>query len=411
MPRRLDKPAAWFLAATVIVWGFARVDAQERPRRFIYNSDGDNMFIYHDPPMTPEDVYRYVDEIAGTQVTTLSISPNVGMVMNYPTKAGEMLGEGVSAELAKTIAPGVETKPGTTERATVNLRGLVDAGHNPIALVVDRAKAKGLEVFISFRLNEVHAVEQSDHLILSRFWKDHPEWRIGKVADPLAPVYKEIIGPNVHPVVSTWLPAGLDFAVPEVRAQRLAELRECCERFNLDGLELDFQRFPMYFKPGGEPENIGTMTEWMREVRGMTRDAGRQRGRTILLSARIMARPEQNRAIGLDPVAWGKENLIDFVVVSHYLRNDFPLPVADYRGLFPPTLPVYASIEVAPDATTYREIARQLWRDGADGIYLFNFFTTRERGKEPPFELLRELGSPERIVNPEGQDQQKGSQE
>jgi hypothetical protein len=167
----------------------------------------------------------------------------------------------------------------------------------------------------------------------------------------------------------------------------------------------------MYFKPGGEPENIGTMTEWMREVRGMTRDAGRQRGRTILLSARIMARPEQNRAIGLDPVAWGKENLIDFVVVSHYLRNDFPLPVADYRGLFPPTLPVYASIEIAPDATTYREIARQLWRDGADGIYLFNFFTTRERGKEPPFELLRELGSPERIVNPEGQDQQKGSQE
>ena len=33
---------------------------------------------------------------------------------------------------------------------------------------------------------------------------------------------------------------------------------------------------------------------------------------------------------------WAKEGLIDFVVISHYLRNDFPLPVAEYRRLLPP---------------------------------------------------------------------------
>ena len=36
-----------------------------------------------------------------------------------------------------------------------------------------------------------------------------------------------------------------------------------------------------------------------------------------------------------------------------------------------------------------------MWDDGADGIYLFNFFTPREHGEqahEPHFEVLRDLG-------------------
>ena len=38
--------------------------------------------------------------------------------------------------------------------------------------------------------------------------------------------------------------------------------------------------------------------------------------------------------------------------------------------------------------------------DGADGIYLFNFFTTRERqgdAFEPPFEVLRDIGDPKSL--------------
>jgi hypothetical protein len=91
--------------------------------------------------------------------------------------------------------------------------------------------------------------------------------------------------------------------------------------------------------------------------------------------------------------------MLDFVIISHYLRNDFPLPVAEYRRLLPPDLPLYASIEVegAPDA--YRRIARRLWRDGVDGIMLFNFFTAREGGKEPPFELLNELGDAQMVAD------------
>jgi hypothetical protein len=60
-------------------------------------------------------------------------------------------------------------------------------------------------------------------------------------------------------------------------------------------------------------------------------------------------------------------------------------------------MPLYGSVEVEPERDTYRRIARELWEEGVDGILLFNFFTRREAGKDPPFDLLKELGAPETI--------------
>jgi len=78
-------------------------------------------------------------------------------------------------------------------------------------------------------------------------------------------------------------------------------------------------------------------------------------------------------------------------------ENDYPLPIRAYRELLPIGMPIYASIEVAPTTDAFRRVARQLWKDRVDGIYLFNFFTKREGDKEPPNELLNELGRPHTI--------------
>ena len=375
---------------------------QARAHRFIYNSDADNMFIYAQPPMKPDDLYRYVDEIAGTKVTTLSMSPNIGMKVNFPGEVNEMLGTHASEALAATFADASATRAATTERGVVNLQSLVTAGHDPYALIVNRAKEKGLEVFLSFRLNEVHAVDEADSLILSKFWKDHPEWRVGAKGMSPSALHQQILGPDVHPIVGSWFWGAMNFAIPEVRAQRLAELRECCERYDIDGLELDFQRFPVYFPPGEETAHLGEMTEWLRSVRKMTQEVGTKRGRPLLLSVRAMARPAQNLSLGLDVVRWADEGLIDFVIASHYLRNDFPLPIGEYRAVLPEAMPLYASIEVEKEPAMYRHIAKRLLDDGVDGLMLFNFFTTRESGKEPPFGLLEELGSRETIADAPG---------
>jgi hypothetical protein len=54
---------------------------------------------------------------------------------------------------------------GTMERGIVNLRALASSGHDPIGLVINRARAKRLEAFITFRLNEIHDVENPKSLI------------------------------------------------------------------------------------------------------------------------------------------------------------------------------------------------------------------------------------------------------
>ena len=392
----------WTVVATLaLTLAAASVVRAERPRRFIYNSDGNNMLLYAQPPMKPAELNEQVDAMVGTGVTTLFLSPNWGMMMSYPSEVAEMYGTLVTPEMAKKLEDPATTKKGSSERGLANLRALVAAGHDPIKLAVDRARAKNLEVFICFRLNEIHDVQNADSMIVSQFWRDHPEWHVGKIGDEVTAPFMEIIGGSpkrrVHPIVASWFPGALNFAFPEVRARRLAELRECCERFAIDGLDLDFQRFPIYFPQDEGHKHVETMTKWMREVRAMTREVGRKRGRPLMLAARVLARPRQCLATGLDPATWAKEGLVDFFTISHYLRNDFPLPVAEYRKMLPPELPVYASIEHEPKPDTYRKIARQLWADGADGIMLFNFFASRESGKEPLSALLHELGDPKKI--------------
>jgi hypothetical protein len=379
-------------------FAFPRLAAEQlRPHRLIYNSDADNMFIYVKPPMRPVDLYPYVDEIADAGATTLYLCPNYGMPVTYPGKVTQMFGSGLTEEQQHQVDKVSMEKP-SLERGAANLQTLVAAGHSPVGLIIDRARAKGLETFITFRPNEVHWIEKPDefpiNLLLSKFWQDHPEWRIGKAGDELSQLHLDILGPRTSPVVAGWLPGGMNFAVPEVRAQRLAQMRECCETFDIDGLDIDFQRFPMYFPVGEEAAHIKTMTAWIAEVRQMMKEVGAQRGRPLLLSVRVMARPEQNIGLGLNPVAWAERGLIDIVVASHYLHNNFALPIQEYRELLPDHIPLYGSIEVEKQAGRYRQIAAQLWEDGVDGIQMFNFFTCRQNGIEPEFALLKELGSP-----------------
>jgi hypothetical protein len=394
---RLRTPGVCLLLVATL--GLAIATAEEiRPKRFIYNSDANHMYYYKTPPMSVADLQEYVDEVVGTGVTTFFASPNWGMPMAYPSKVTEMIGAQLGKEeLAEFCEAGL-TKEKSAERAFANYYSFYHKGLDPFGLLIERARKKKLEVFISHRPNEVHDVQNPDSLIVTKFWRDHPEWRVGKIGDKISPDFAEIVGGrkdySVNPIVASWFPGALNFAVAEVRSQRLAELRECCERYPIDGLDIDFQRFPIYFPQDEGPKHIKTMTAWMREVRAMTHEIGAQRGRPLLLSVRVLARPEQNLTVGLDPVAWAQEELVDFITVAHFLRNDFPLPIKKYRELLPEGLPIYASIEVEKEGDKFRRIARQLYDEGADGLMMFNYFSSRGRDEEPDFSLFKELSNP-----------------
>ena len=98
--------------------------------------------------------------------------------------------------------------------------------------------------------------------------------------------------------------------------------------------------------------------------------------------------------------AWVQNGWVDFVTVSEFLYERGDLPINLWKQTIR-TVPVYGGIECTKGsgqknltADEYRHAAKQLLEAGSDGVYLFNFFTSREGGAaayEPPFEILRDL--------------------
>ncbi len=150
------------------------------------------------------------------------------------------------------------------------------------------------------------------------------------------------------------------------------------------------------------------MNSLVERVRKMLDDVGRERNRRLLLAVRVPSNygrtpptPETAREIGCDVPAWVEQGWVDFVTVSEFLHERGDLPMDAWKKAIP-TVPIYGGIECTKagakknlTADEYRQAAAQLREQGADGVYLFNFFTSREGGEkayDPPFEILRDLG-------------------
>jgi len=143
---------------------------------------------------------------------------------------------------------------------------------------------------------------------------------------------------------------------------------------------------------------------------------GLERGRRLVLGVRVptnnarsSATLQASREIGCDVLAWTKNGWVDFVTVSEFLFVNYDLPLQPWTEAIR-NVPVYGGIEcvqrpgrkedrLTPDK--YRRAAWNRWRDGADGVYLFNFFTTREHptdAHDPPFQVLKDLGNREALL-------------
>jgi len=348
-------------------------------RRLLYNNDGSNIPMAYDT-LTPQRAYTRIDPFAGIGVTTFLHNPNPGQNMGYPSRMAPMYHW-------DTTDNALRGWPLLGKRMSDNFARLVRDSIDPVGLVLDRAKLRGMESFITFRMNELHDVDKPESPLLGPFWKQHPEWRVGGYAG--------------------WGKEALNYAVPEVRNYYFALLKEVVERYDLDGLELDFMRFPYYFpyKADSMRSYAAIMTEFVERVRKMTLAAGSARRRQILLSARVPSSPQSCDYVGLEPALWCSRGLIDFLTVAPFLSTEIDIPVDKFKAVCG-SVPVYAGLEYTiGDRMMTREEMRAtaalLYASGADGLYLFNYFTRWDVGLEPDFQLLSELVSPDSLAGKE----------
>jgi hypothetical protein len=357
----------------------ARQQAADRPRRVIFNNDG-NEPVYLCKTTSPEELLSYrTAPLAGTHVDAIfycTWSSGFGL-FTHGTKVGEVF----------------STREGLFER---NLAPeMIAAGTDPLRVMTEFGRKNDIEVFWSFRLNDTHDGSTAPYgpimFRANRLKRENPEWLIGS--------------PTQKPKHGAW--SAVDFTRDEIRDLAFRYVEEVCRNYDVDGVEIDFIRHPVFFKRSAQSgtecndEERRLMTDLLRRIRTMTEAEGLRRGRPILLAVRVPDSVEYCRAIGLDLKRWLGESLVDLLITGGYFRlNDVAYSVALAREH---GVKVYPSLDESrvrdPDArklrsTTeaYRGRALEAWGAGADGVYLFNAFN-------PLDPIWRELGSPAQLAS------------
>ena len=83
-----------------------------------------------------------------------------------------------------------------------------------------------------------------------------------------------------------------DYGKQDVRDYHFGLIQELVARYDMDGLELDWMRFPWHFRPGYELEDGVLLTEWLREVSRFVRGHSGTSGRKTRLAVRVPSRTD-----------------------------------------------------------------------------------------------------------------------
>lgn len=265
-------------------------------------------------PLTVEDVNAAVDMVAGTQVTTYMMCTGSSAVY-YPSKYSNMLGDDRGGTLKACY-----------DSATYNLwrrywdneKRLEAEGTDMVSASLARARERGLETFITLRMNDLHFADtlSACKMAMEEFWLQNPQFWTN---DPS-------IGYNSA--------GALDYAHPQVREHKLALIREQLDRFGplIDGVDLDFMRFFVYFRADEARANSQIMTQFLCQVRSLVDSCAASLGRPLLLSARVAPTLAYNMEKGLDVAEWVRRGLLDFVSIGTHWRGDPSLPVGQFRS-------------------------------------------------------------------------------
>ena len=354
--------------------------------------------------MTVEGLKEMVDHYASPQMREILFNPNAMRVScastvwdpiwkGYDPDAG--LDQPLFAEHRKSD-PDIDVSG--VQRWVYNAWLLDQRKINPYEVWLAYTREKGISAWISMRMNDVHDVHNPGSVLHADLWRNRPDLR------------------RVPYRFETWPDRAFDYGQKEVREYHLALIKEYFERFDLDGLELDWMRFGYHFRPGHEERGRKLLTEFLAEVRRLAKDAAERLGHPVNVGARVPARPQTARGLGMDAIEWARLGLVDMVVPTPFwTTSDFDIPIEQWKELLcglPVTLAAGLELGIAPypqawqagrmsnTAETVRGAAASFFHRGADRLYLFNYMDSDTTVDETTdyHQILHQAGSIETAI-------------
>ena len=373
----------------------ARVEAAGRPRRIIFNDDTHELAL--EGASTPEGFLGHrIAPLVQTQVGTIAWSVLCGQfdAPVYDSKIQPIYGDAHGGDVSYW------------RNVTANVKALAQAGHCPLKLVVDFAHNHCMEAFASMRMNDVHD-SFMDANGMTLWKKTHPEFMV-----------------DTHGMLPEFelYTTAQDFSHEPVRQRKLEVIEEICQRYDVDGFELDYIRHPVLFsrRMRGEPctqEEIDVITGLMRRIREITDAAAECRGRPILIATRVPDTFAKSLDNSMDMQVWLEEDLVDiFIAGGGYAP--FSLPVEEFvEAARPHGVPVYPCINMGTAGALsggeflqcVRGLAAYWYRAGAAGVYTWNLGTPFEYKvgqelseiRDKYYACLNEIGEAETLAGKE----------
>lgn len=175
-------------------------------------------------------------------------------------------------------------------RAVTDIYGAMT--QDPIAFLLEETRRNGMNAWLSMRMNDAHFNHQPTCWIHGDIYYEAKEKGM-MIGDVTGRYYEEC----------------LDYGAAYVREKMVAYLCECVDKYDVDGLELDFMREIFCFDYKKNPDCHIIMTEFMARVRACVRAKEKERGYRIRLAVRLCRAIEDNKIFGFDAAEWVRRGL------------------------------------------------------------------------------------------------------
>lgn len=373
---RTSRHSGWWLSVLLAAWmagpaGSAPAVADDPAKLtgLLHNEDCTDFFYNAEIPAgkAGEVVDRYVDVLAGAGVSVLMCNTSARRT-NYRSDVWEAFWDGYEPH-GPDDQPYLAAMPPDRRKAYRKLVGNMLEVHRQgvdyPARVIQRCRHHGISPWISLRMNDVHENNNLKHPFHSPLWRKPELFRQG------------------HP---GYYARALDYAHAKVRDHYRALIVETLQRYDIDGLELDFMREPYLFSKGEEQEGSKILTQWLREMRQLVDEAAARRKHPIKLGVRVPSHIETALGLGLDAPTWAKDGLVDLVVATpRWATMHFDIPLAAWRQLLGDRVTLAGGLEVlcrpypgglvrSRDPEYAVGAAVSVLSGGGDVVYLFNYF-------------------------------------
>ena len=332
-------------------------------RWLVANEDNDRFFMAAktDADLTEVGVRRYFTESVGapgSKVTHYFMCVN-GQRPSYGSKVWEPIWEGINDrdEYGKT-----------NNRWCVNAKILHDRGIDPWKIWIDMSRERGISPWISMRMNDTHFAHFDYKVHRNEtFWWTHPELWVSPGGEDRGSRY-------------------FDYAKKGVRDHAMALVREILERWDVDGLELDWMREIHCLGRERAKRDSHYLTSFMRDVAAEVAAASRRRGHPILLAVRLSSSLANAVEFGFDVRTLAKEGIVDVVIPSNgYSTPDYNMDIPAWRDALSGG-PKKVVLLPGADCCLHTSKERRLYltedlsflhgwahiNSGGDGHYLFN---------------------------------------